>query len=84
MNKKYLQNKSLVPLVVDLDGTLIYSDLLWEAIFIFLRRHWIRVWQLPFWLLLGKIEFKERLSKAVYIDPMILPYDKNRTYAKVP
>ncbi|WP_317202561.1 UbiA family prenyltransferase [Janthinobacterium sp.] len=65
-----------VPLVVDLDGTLIHSDLLWEAIVLFISRRFLRIWILPLWLFLGKAGFKAKLAAAVTIDPAALPYDR--------
>lgn len=64
------------PLVIDLDGTLIHSDMLWESIVLFLKKHFLRIWQLPFWLFLGKAGFKERIANEVELDPAALPYDK--------
>lgn len=64
------------PLVIDLDGTLIHSDMLWESIVLFLKKNFLRIWQLPFWLFLGKAGFKERLANEVELDPAALPYDK--------
>ncbi len=65
-----------IPLVVDLDGTLILSDLLWETIVLFLKRHLAAVWRLPLWLLSGKAGFKERVAAGVELDPAALPYDR--------
>ncbi|WP_338766590.1 UbiA family prenyltransferase [Massilia sp. METH4] len=65
----------LRPLVIDLDGTLIYSDLLWEALLLFLKQNFWQAWRLPFWLLGGKAAFKARLAAAVQLDPASLPYD---------
>jgi 4-hydroxybenzoate polyprenyltransferase len=64
-----------LPLVVDLDGTLIFSDLLWESVVLFLKRHLLRAWILPFWLLRGKAGFKHAVSDGVELDPAALPYD---------
>lgn len=64
------------PLVVDLDGTLIHSDLLWEAIVLFLKKNILRAWLLPLWLLRGKAGFKEKLAREVDLDPAALPYDQ--------
>lgn len=64
------------PLVIDLDGTLIHSDMLWESIVLFLKKHFLRAWQLPLWLFLGKAGFKERIANEVELDPAALPYDK--------
>lgn len=68
--------KREMPLVVDLDGTLIHSDLLWEAILVFIKVRFFYLWRLPFWLLRGKAGFKERIAGMVEIDPETLPYDK--------
>jgi 4-hydroxybenzoate polyprenyltransferase len=64
------------PLVIDLDGTLIYSDLLWEALLLFLKQRFWQAWRLPGWLLLGKAGFKDKLAAHVAIDPAALPYDQ--------
>jgi 4-hydroxybenzoate polyprenyltransferase/phosphoserine phosphatase len=68
--------RGTVPLVVDLDGTLIRSDLLWESIVLFLRKHFVRAWLLPFWLFQGKAGFKDRLAREIELDPAALPYDQ--------
>ena len=65
-----------LPLVVDLDGTLIHSDLLWEAILIFIKTRFLQLWRLPFWLLQGKAGFKDKLASMIEIDPSALPYDQ--------
>lgn len=64
------------PLVVDLDGTLIHSDLLWEALLLFIRTRFLELWRLPFWLLRGKAGFKQQLAHAVSPDAATLPYDQ--------
>jgi 4-hydroxybenzoate polyprenyltransferase len=69
-------NPGAVPLVVDLDGTLTYSDLLWEALVLFLKNSLLRAWRLPLWLCAGKAGFKERLAAGVELDPAALPYDR--------
>jgi 4-hydroxybenzoate polyprenyltransferase len=63
------------PLVVDLDGTLIYSDMLWETMLLFMKQRFWQVWRLPLWLLRGKAGFKQVLSEHVDFDPATLPYD---------
>ncbi len=67
---------STVPLVIDLDGTLIHSDLLWEALVLFLKTSFLRAWLLPLWALKGKAAFKARLAASVDLDPATLPYDR--------
>lgn len=63
------------PLCVDLDGTLVATDLLWEALFLLVRRRpWILV-VAPFWLMRGRSGFKRRLaSRARDLDVTRLPY----------
>jgi 4-hydroxybenzoate polyprenyltransferase len=61
-------------LYVDLDGTLVATDLLWESLF---RLVQTRPWDLPralFWLLEGKAAFKRRIVERVEVDPSTLPY----------
>ena len=66
---------SVLPLVIDLDGTLLRSDLLLESSLGFLRSQPLRV-LLPFkWLSSGKAHLKEQLAKVVPIDVANLPYD---------
>lgn len=64
------------PLVVDLDGTLIHSDLLWEALVLFLKTRLLALWRLPLWLCGGKASFKEKLAASVELDASALPYDR--------
>lgn len=62
--------------VVDLDGTLIRTDLLIESLFLFLRRHPLRFWQLFVWLLQGKASLKRHLADAVTPEVWTLPYNE--------
>ena len=64
-----------VPLVVDLDGTLVRSDLMWEAIFLALKANPLNAGRLFVWLLRGKAGFKARLADTVMPDMASLPYD---------
>ena len=62
------------PLFVDLDGTLIRSDTLWESFAIALRaRPWRTVLGITA-IVRGKAALKERLSRLGPIDPEALPY----------
>ena len=65
-----------LPLVVDLDGTLVKSDLLVEAIFRRIGNDPISVFGLLWAMRLGKAEFKELIAKTVDIAPATLPYDE--------
>jgi apolipoprotein N-acyltransferase len=65
-----------IPLVVDLDGTLIKTDLLWEFLARLLRRN--PFWLLPVivWWIRGRAFLKRQLAKRVKIDPAALPYNE--------
>jgi 4-hydroxybenzoate polyprenyltransferase len=62
------------PLCVDCDGTLIATDLLYEAFFLLLKQYPIGLFFLPFWLIKGKVYLKERLAEHVVFDWPTLPY----------
>lgn len=63
-------------LVVDLDGTLVNSDMLVENLFLFLRLYPLRVLSLFVWLLGGKAYFKRSLADAVLPSVDRLPYNR--------
>lgn len=67
------QNKVLC---IDCDGTLIATDLLYEAFFLLLKQYPIGLFYLPFWLLKGKVYLKERLADHVTFNWSTLPYRK--------
>lgn len=64
------------PLVVDLDGTLIKTDLLVEAANLFLCRQFYRFLLALVWLLQGKAIFKKHLAEEVQLDIAYLPYNE--------
>jgi 4-hydroxybenzoate polyprenyltransferase/phosphoserine phosphatase len=64
------------PIVVDLDGTLIRSDVLVESGFAFLRSAPHRFYEPLAWLARGgKAVLKSHLAKSTHIDVAVLPYD---------
>lgn len=63
------------PLVVDLDGTLLDSDLLVECAFAYLRYNPLRFFSLLLWLLRGRAYLKTRLAREVDLDVQALPYN---------
>ncbi|NVD98226.1 UbiA family prenyltransferase [Massilia sp. BJB1822] len=63
-------------LLVELDGMLISSSLLWEALLLFVKRHLLRSWLLPLWLCQGRQTLDRKLAAAVQINPATLPYDQ--------
>lgn len=63
------------PLVVDLDGTLIRTDLLVECASKFLIRHPFAFFQLAVWLIRGKVTLKSELARRIEFDVCALPYN---------
>jgi len=64
------------PLVVDLDGTLIHTDMLHESALKVLReRPWATL-LIPLWLAQGKAVLKQRLADRSRFDPGSLPYNE--------
>jgi phosphoserine phosphatase len=63
-----------VPLCVDLDGTLIKTDLLWESLARLLRRNPFQLLPVLFWWMRGRAFLKQQLARRVKIDPAALPY----------
>jgi 4-hydroxybenzoate polyprenyltransferase len=64
-----------VPLVVDLDGTLILSDMLHESALSLLKIRPIDVFKIPFWLVRGKAALKKQLAESFTFDAAQLPYN---------
>ncbi|WMJ71472.1 UbiA family prenyltransferase [Stenotrophomonas sp. 24(2023)] len=61
---------------VDLDGTLLRSDILYESLLALLARNPLYVFLLPFWLLKGKAFVKRQLATRVQLPAETLPYDE--------
>jgi len=68
--------ESLKPLVVDLDGTLIKTDILYEGLLKLIKKNFLYLFLLPFWMLKGKYNFKEEIFSRVDINPELLPYNE--------
>ncbi|MFN7054681.1 UbiA family prenyltransferase [Hyphomonas sp.] len=65
-----------VPLVLDLDGTLIRTDSLHEQAMVFVRRNPLNLLRLAGWVLGGRVKLKARLADAVTLDPDHLPVNE--------
>ncbi|MES2206326.1 MAG: UbiA family prenyltransferase [Pseudomonadota bacterium] len=71
----FLNKASALPLCVDLDGTLIYSDLLLESFLLLIKKN-------PFYSIIilynffqGKAALKAYIAKNITINPALLPYN---------
>ena len=63
-----------ITLVCDLDGTLIKSDMLFEALVVLIKKKPIYLFFLPIWLLAGKATLKENIFSRVELNPESIPY----------
>lgn len=63
-----------IPLCVDLDGTLVRTDLLHEGVLQYARTSPLCLLKFPIWLWEGKASFKEHIGEGVIIDVETLPY----------
>jgi phosphoserine phosphatase len=65
----------VVPLCVDLDGTLIQTDLLIESWFALLQHSTLNALLAPFWLFRGKARLKREIAERAHLDVGSLPYN---------
>lgn len=62
-----------IPLVVDLDGTLIKTDVMWESLAQRLRRNPLALFVILLWWTRGRAFLKHRLARTVHLNPATLP-----------
>ncbi len=67
-----MNNNNLI--FVDLDGTLIKTDLLFESALKFIKKNPLNIFLIFIWLLGGKSNLKHNLANRIEIDPESLPY----------
>ena len=68
---------ALLPvLCVDLDGTLVKSDTLYDSALAIARHHPESLLKFPGWLLQGKAALKQHLANTVQLDVAHLPYNR--------
>ena len=70
-------NNAVKHVVVDLDGTLIKTDILYESFWCSLSRDWRIVFLIFYWLLLGIPRLKFELYRRSRLDVKVLPYNKH-------
>ncbi len=77
MNSEFTDQATMNrPLCVDLDGTLIKTDMLYEAIVLLVRQNPFNLLLLVFWILRGKAYMKARIAEKVMPSADRLPYNK--------
>ncbi len=70
-------SRSDIPLCVDLDGTLIRTDLLWESLLMLVKRRPASIFRIPLWLFRGRAYLKDQIARLVQIDVASLPYNRD-------
>ncbi len=65
------------PLIVDMDGTLLKTDMLYESANNFIIQRLFSVFYLLYWLFKGKGHLKAQLAKTSQVDATVLPYNSN-------
>ena len=63
-----------IPLCVDLDGTLIKTDILMESVLGLLRKNPLYIFLIPYWLAKGIPYMKHQIAARVNFDFKIFPY----------
>lgn len=67
-------SEQTVPLCVDLDGTLIKTDALWESLMVLLKHKPFYLLAVPLWILRGRAHLKKEIARRVELNPASLPY----------
>lgn len=65
-----------LPLVVDMDGTLLRTDMLHESVAGLLRASPLAALRIPAWLAQGKARLKDELARRFRFDPALLPFNE--------
>ncbi len=71
-----LEPIALHPLCVDLDGTLVKSDTLYDSVLALARQHPAMLLKLPGWLGQGKAALKRHITSSVQLNVVHLPYNR--------
>lgn len=67
-------NNLAIPLCVDLDGTLLNTDMLWESLKDVARKRPWCVLLFPFWFLQGRAHLKQQVAARAQVDITALPF----------
>src|ERR1700687_134843 len=69
--------RAALPLCVDLDGTLIHGDLLWECIVLLLKNNPLCLLLMPFWLVSGgRANVKRQVAQRAALEPRNIAYNR--------
>ncbi len=65
-----------LPLYVDLDGTLTYTDLLFESVLLLIKRNPLYLFLCFAWMLRGRGNLKAQIARRIALDVSLLPYNQ--------
>ena len=69
-----VQNVIPAPLQVDLEGAVVPTNLVWEAVLRLVGQEQpVAALRMPFWALRGRQFFRRRLAERITLDPAALP-----------
>lgn len=68
-------SNSVDHIFVDLDGTLVRTDLFFESVLQLIKRNPINLFRVVFWVLRGRAVAKEKVANLVDVDAENLPYE---------
>ena len=74
MNEMPAKNET--PLFVDLDGTLIRTDTMWESMQWLVKRNPFRIFSFFLWWAGGRVHLKRQLARTAQFDVAALPYHR--------
>jgi 4-hydroxybenzoate polyprenyltransferase/phosphoserine phosphatase len=66
-----------LPLYVDLDGTLTYTDLLFESVLLLIKQNALYALLCFFWLMRGRGYLKAQIASRVTLNVALLPYNNH-------
>jgi len=70
-------HKPGIPLYIDLDGTLVTTDIFIESAFALFKKNIFYLFILPFWLIHGKANLKKQIACRVDLKIPLLPFHKD-------
>lgn len=67
-------SRTAIPLCVDLDGTLISTDTLWEGVILLVKQRPLLAFMIILWALRGKAVLKHEVAARLEPEPSLWPY----------
>jgi 4-hydroxybenzoate polyprenyltransferase/phosphoserine phosphatase len=71
-----LKTESYETVFVDLDGTILRTDLFAEAVLQLLRKNIFSIFKILFWVIQGRAYAKEKVAQAIDLDVAHLPFEQ--------